>query len=367
MSNAFYPLGMNSYNNRLPQGGYKSWKGTGMFSNPFGITAGNIRPLTNKDPTNNAPQKFGLPRPLKQYRKGITINALNDSFDSRQVKSSTGTGSLIGQTIDIPGGFSIQKNTSTEETLEKSCITCQGIGIISDWQPITDLTEKPQPETQTPQYCCNQEKNALRRVLPTSSNIIKNANLPNTYYTNLQQYRNNRCQTYNQKAFNFQSVANPSENTYNSMCQPVNGGCKLSVYKTNNPQFAQQGAVKSSTITFKRAINTVDSRIALYNNYYYGYGKPLSYKDDSVGPHITIPFVLKNKVSPPSNIKCCIVKPSIQPPPDPIIIPSIPNQVNDLSGLSLDSSVSLHWTVPKDNGYAITSYIINYELVSNVI
>ena len=40
MSSAFYPLGMNSYNNRLPQGGYVSWKS----GNPVGITAGTIRP-----------------------------------------------------------------------------------------------------------------------------------------------------------------------------------------------------------------------------------------------------------------------------------------------------------------------------------
>ena len=73
MSSAFYPLGMNSYNNRLHQGGYQTWKGRGVYSNPVGITSGNIRPLTNNDPANDAVYKFGLPRPLKQYRRGISI------------------------------------------------------------------------------------------------------------------------------------------------------------------------------------------------------------------------------------------------------------------------------------------------------
>ena len=41
---SFYPQGMIGYNNRLNQGGYKSWKGSGFFSNPVGITWGNIRP-----------------------------------------------------------------------------------------------------------------------------------------------------------------------------------------------------------------------------------------------------------------------------------------------------------------------------------
>jgi hypothetical protein len=34
MSTYFYPLGMNSYNNNTPQGGYLPWKGNGVFINP---------------------------------------------------------------------------------------------------------------------------------------------------------------------------------------------------------------------------------------------------------------------------------------------------------------------------------------------
>ena len=63
MSSAFYPQGMNTWNNRLPQGGYKSWKGKGVFSNPVGVTATHIRPLTNNDPGNVFPTGFGLARP----------------------------------------------------------------------------------------------------------------------------------------------------------------------------------------------------------------------------------------------------------------------------------------------------------------
>ena len=73
MSSAFYPLGMKSYNNYVPQGGYKTWKGTGVFSNPVGVTASHIRPLTNLDPGNIFPTGFGLARPIKHYRKGRVI------------------------------------------------------------------------------------------------------------------------------------------------------------------------------------------------------------------------------------------------------------------------------------------------------
>ena len=73
MSSAFYPQGMNSWNNRLPQGGYKTWKGSGDFSNPVTVTSTHIRPLTNNDPGNVFPTGFGLPRPIKHYRKGTVI------------------------------------------------------------------------------------------------------------------------------------------------------------------------------------------------------------------------------------------------------------------------------------------------------
>ena len=154
---------------------YISWKGTGIYSNNIGITSGNIRPLTNNDVTNNASQKHGLPRPIKQYRKGITTistNATNIN-NSRQIPSTVAC-KLIHQLIDIPGGFSIKNNKI--DILQK-CDICQGIDIINDWKPITNLTEKPELNSQTNLFCCNLEKNAIKRCLPTSSNITKNTNL----------------------------------------------------------------------------------------------------------------------------------------------------------------------------------------------
>ena len=285
MSSPFYPLGMNSYNNRLPQGGYKSWKGTGAFSNLVGVTAGNIRPLTNNDPTNSAPQKFGLPRPIQHYRKGSSVNVTSPDnlTNNRQVKSSTGGGSLIGQMIDIPGGFSMKRDT---EELESDCQTCPGIGIISDWQPITNLTEKPQAETQTLNYCCNQERNALKRVRPVSTRLDKN------YFTSTINYLYNRCQTFGQKQFNYlsfgTSTVKPGEplskdNKYKGNCNPnleiqyaitllpfsSHGlmtsepltphnpvGCQTVQYNPNNYKYAKQGAVLSSDRLLRLSMET---------------------------------------------------------------------------------------------------------------
>jgi len=212
MSTALYPLGMKSYNNNLPQT-YSSWKGTGVFSNPVGITSGNIRPLTNKDYTNDAPQKFGLPRPLKQYRRGITVPLSLSVYDNKkkqqininyysnnQVKSST-KGNLVRQMMDNPGQTIIKNNPINEINgaiqENKDCKYCNGIGVVSDWYPINNLTEKPEPNTTSPEFCCNEEYKAKRRAIYASTNIKKN------YYQATYQYLYNRCQTFRQREFNF--------------------------------------------------------------------------------------------------------------------------------------------------------------------
>jgi hypothetical protein len=381
MSTAFYPLGMKTYNNHLHQGGYKSWKGTGVLSNPIGITAGTIRPLTNNDPTNNYKTGFGLPRPIKHARKGrgfnYTVLVANEQNPTEYIEvtmnranKSSSTGTLVKQMIDTPGGFSVSQNTINEisntENLDKQCEKCTGIGIIASYYPNTTfLTENPENNTQNPVLCCNAEKKARRRVVYASTNLKKN------YYTTLQQYRQNRCKTYEQRAFNFQTnypiqlietgnqfvteaaikTAKPGSplailNTYFANCQPngeiydatenalvskllsillnqsiitqqqyddfnllgntnfndlfnyLNGlpeenkvpalnafvafidnpyygvpfsgpsnpvGCKLVVYKPNNPQYAKQGAVSSSTRLLKLNVDTITTNAASFN------------------------------------------------------------------------------------------------------
>jgi hypothetical protein len=437
MSTAFYPLGMSTYNNRLPQGGYKTWKGTGISSNPVGITSGHIRPLTNNDPGNVFPTKFGLPRPLKQYRKGTVItnqqitpvnsqdtlnvietNLINYNLN-RAVKSSNGASlgggsgglGLLNQMLDTPGQFIVKQNSLTEKNnvneLNKDCNICQGVGIVASYYPnIPYLTENPESNTTNYPLCCNQEKKALRRVIPASTKLKKN------YYTTLQQYRQNRCKTYDQKVFNFKTNlyniaqekviqeytnnpfiteyaiknSKPGDplsllNMYIANCQPnaeleetteiniinklinimlergiltaaevlqieslnisyikdfvnyiaslpdtqqrelaiqlynefitnpyigmpITGptnpiGCKLVVYKPNNPQFAKQGAVSSSTRMLKLNVTTIEKNIAGYNKDQ----KIGAYNEFETGVPVAlnpygqpaIPFLYKNK------------------------------------------------------------------------
>jgi hypothetical protein len=203
MSSAFYPLGMNSWNNRLPQGGYKTWKGSGLYKNPIGTTSTNIRPLTNNDIGNVFPTGFGLPRPIKHYRKGTVVKAStldinNESIKynlNRNVKSSSGSLSLVSQMIDNPGSTTIKENLISEN--QPLCDTCDGIKIVSSWYPINNLTENPQGNVTNSVLCCNQERKAKRRVMGSNTNIKKN------YFQTNYMYLYNRCQTFQQRQFNF--------------------------------------------------------------------------------------------------------------------------------------------------------------------
>jgi hypothetical protein len=249
MSSAFYPQGMEPINAGISTNqSYVTWKGRGVFQNPIGITSTHVRPLTNLDPGNIFPTGFGLPRPIKHYRRGtviplppsiITVDPDNESqyFEkslveynlNRAVKTSQGNSlgggngglGLMGQIMDTPGGYVVKDNrlrpdksyigivdpanpltpftdiTQRTDTIQGDCLTCQGVGLVTDWYPINDLTDKPERKTTNPLLCCNEEKKAIRRVLPTNTNI------PKTYYQTVYGYLYNRCQTFKQREFNF--------------------------------------------------------------------------------------------------------------------------------------------------------------------
>jgi hypothetical protein len=253
MSSAFYPQGMNSWNNRSNQGGYKTWKGTGAFSNPVGVTSTHIRPLTNNDPGNVFPTGFGLPRPIKHYRKGRVIpisfpvliedplnpgkyieqnlieynvnRAVNSSIGSSLGGGNGGTG-LISQLNDMPGSYVVKDNgnlilqneindpdlttkQASANLIQTECTTCQGVSMVSNWYPINNLTEKPEPNVTNPLLCCNQQRKARQRVLGANTNIKKN------YYQTNYMYLYNRCQTFKQREFNF--VRGPVDETILSL------------------------------------------------------------------------------------------------------------------------------------------------------
>lgn len=177
-----------------------------------GIAHGNVYPQTNNDPRNNAPYKIsGNARPLKHYRKGtlappgITV---------------TSSKTLISATMDKPSAYMARTDTCIRKNSQ----------IITNVGGPNDLTFNPEPVTQTKELCCNAERKSKQMVLPTSTNLKDN------YYVSSSQYLRNRCNTYDQKAFNFVSSNFSqqalSRNAYISDCNAnlmVNNNSTLSI------------------------------------------------------------------------------------------------------------------------------------------
>jgi hypothetical protein len=269
MSTAFYPLGMRQ---SMPASGYSQhstylnkqylpWKGTGPFSNPVGAAASHIRPLTNKDSGNvfqsgsfpsrtYSNTRVFIPRPLKHYRKGkvipstpiegvpnlvgaspynksITVNIPeNDLINynmNRIVASSKGTSlgggfggsGLLNELQDKPGSYIVKQNPPNElsgvNQLDTNCKSCEGVGVVVNYYPNTTyLTDNPEKNTTNPILCCNPEYKARQRVIYASTNLSK------SYYTTTKQYLQNRCKTYEQKAFNYLSYNTLNNSVYNS-------------------------------------------------------------------------------------------------------------------------------------------------------
>ncbi|MFY7731800.1 MAG: hypothetical protein ACOVRN_19925 [Flavobacterium sp.] len=233
MSSASYPLGMrptpaSGYNHHstVDNKQYVTWKGTGVNSFPVGTAPGHIRPLTNNDPGNVFPTGFGLPRPIKHFRKGRAIpsaptdDPLVNYNMNRYVISSKGTSlgggsggsGLLNDMQDKPGAYIVALNSPSEPTsLDAQCAKCEGVGIVASYKPnLGNLIENPEPVNTSPQFCCNLERNARQRVIYASTNLNKN------YYTTTKQYLQNRCKTYDQKAFNFLSYRTNDAGPYDN-------------------------------------------------------------------------------------------------------------------------------------------------------
>lgn len=386
MATAFYSLGMVNEFNQANSQPYRSWKGRGLFSNPINIASGNLRPLTNLDPANSAPSKFGLPRPIKHYRKGrsIVIRDENIPFVERQyytnrIVQSSVPNDLIKQSIDNPGSIITKQK-------EIDCSNCKGITMTDSYMPSPYLTENPLPKTMNSYFCCNAEAKALKRTLPASTLLKKN------YFTTNYQKLYNRCQTFQQRQFNFlyetpfnennpivSNNVKPGEplsnlNTYVANCSPAGPTISLAIkylfvnkviklwkdnniiteeeaqmllysqdindldytirgiqdlglkelaskiyiqvynnssiqnilpslnypkacsrvyYKPNNPRYAQQGAVSSSTRTLFAVTKTIETNLAsLTRGDLAGITK--IYSQNNTIPEI--PFIYKNKV-----------------------------------------------------------------------
>lgn len=187
--------------------GYKSWKGFSIPPANKNDTIGTIRPLTNNDVSNSSETGFGLARPIKHSRKGRDVTGRMNSVE-------------FAYLIDAPDSSAVTPNFFVDK---------------EECKPI---------------YKNTPEAKARRR------SMYANTILKPDYFNSLQTCREKRCQTFEQRSFNFER--NGLDDVFYANCQPNKQGCKQVFYKPNNIQFAQQGAVSSSTRLLKLTNDTLN-------------------------------------------------------------------------------------------------------------
>ena len=219
---------------------YISWKGPSTSS----VTPSWSRPVINSPGTSFAA------RPIKQWRKQLVPNP----------NSGISRSSAVGMPMDLPGGsvylgattdchanlselFSSTKNTifNQSKDLSGNCVGCN-------------------PET---------------TVIKSAVTLLKK-----DYYSDTKGYLQSRCQTYDQKLSTIPIPENknnyidptthnpiPSSNSssgsqvyYTNNCSKKctnNNSRVTTIYKPNNSQYSQQGAVSSSSRLTRLKYNTI--------------------------------------------------------------------------------------------------------------
>lgn len=258
------------------------WKG---FSRSEAVPM-NARPLTNgswilnqnTDIVSSTPGVDGnafLPRPIKHWRKQLTVDPAVGGTRSKLINLSAPSSSIY-----------LGNNNNSE------CCGGNGSSIISTIETKNNI-------------CC--EKN------PT---VIKSARtiLSKKYYTDSRAYLRSRCKLYEQKL----STTRIPGNTYfdasgnelypnNSDTGPQNylmrncaNTCDINnqpttIYKPNNRNFSTQGAVTSSARLVKLKYDTVNKNGASFNSAY-GQAAANAGKYSENG---NAPYFIKSKISEP--------------------------------------------------------------------
>jgi hypothetical protein len=173
---------------------------------------------------------FNAP-PLKMYRREIVTSG---TYASNSVTHCNVRTSVRIDEMNMPSGYIVPTTTA------------KGEGLVNtlDIHYTNSMYDRNVPSCNNSTTCINHEKNALRRVR-SSGMIKKKINTNDTYSVSSSQYLHSRNKTYNQNIF---TVPHATEAIVNVNSQvPAKKYCV--VYKPNNKQFAQQGAVTASSLT----------------------------------------------------------------------------------------------------------------------
>jgi hypothetical protein len=224
---------------------YMTWKGPSTGS----VVPTWSRPLINNNTNTNTGTSFAA-RPIKHWRKQL-MPADN---------ASSGRNAGIGMPMDRPGG-SVYLGSAVYLGASVDCGICpvnQRELISTDKYTIFDTTKDDSGKC----VACNPETNIIKSAVTL---------LNKKYYSDTKAYLKSRCQTYDQKlstnpipGINYTNEPSDSSigsqvyysNNCSKKCTSDNSRAKT-IYKPNNPQYSQQGAVDSSSRLTRLKYNTI--------------------------------------------------------------------------------------------------------------
>lgn len=192
-------------------------------------------------------------RPLKQWRRQLSLSSQNGIITTRSMSNSS-----VGMPMDRPNG-TLAPITCANNS---SAAACSNVILLKE-----DIIKNP------------------------SDCMVPITHISNTSYTDNTAYMQSRCVTYDQKMaynpapfINYFSTAGipiePSSNTNGTQVRETNNcytplytngiksnnKCNTTIYKPNNSQFAQQGGVSSGSRISRLKYNTLNSYGAAYNS-----------------------------------------------------------------------------------------------------
>jgi hypothetical protein len=236
---------------------YISWKGTSTNS----IAPSNSRPnLTASGPAFKA-------NPIKAWRKQL-IPAVNSGSPNRRAG--------IGMPMDTPGGSVYLGNVSANTNCLLNAADVGAAGLKENIEKYDNINCKPAADD------CFFDISNNRMARITGPRRIRSSTtlLSKKYYTDHESYMRSRCLSYDQKLTanavpgvtyldangnllypnNTNTVRNTQDCT--AACPTVTS-CKT-IYKPNNIQYSQQGAVDSSDRLTRLKLNTINKNAASY-------------------------------------------------------------------------------------------------------
>ena len=278
---------------------YVSWKGD-IAHNQFNLAVPtNKRPAINGPAPENGDMVYvnkGRAQPIKHWRK-----QLDPGGQSGRGKVS------VGSLIDRPGGST---RLAADADSCKTCDASRNSLYAKEYiQTNTLYFPKPSPSdtvdsSNNPQcLACNPEAHVIK-----SASTIINKN----YYSDTNGYLKSRCKTYEQKqsftkksGINYGTSSDPAHPTdetngpqvFNMLncatkCVTNPAGTQTTIYKPNNQQFSQQGAVSSGSRLAKLKYDTITKNGNSFRSAYGQQGANAGKYSSNDGA----PYFQKNKI-----------------------------------------------------------------------